>query len=84
MSYKLVKETPTYRFYSWGGGQTKARRYPVIGGDYNGQRLTSIDLHNAGIHSEYVTFNRAGWRCKGHGSPPTQVHVHLSLLEPEE
>lgn len=81
--YELVTDRPKYRIYKistgyMSGSQTKAKKFPCIGGPKNGERLTQIDLNLEKLAEEYITYNYAsgGWR----GNPSTQVYIHRDLI----
>jgi hypothetical protein len=81
--YEMIKDYENYRRYritrGYGAGQeTQSKKATCIGGDFNGQRVTRIDLGIAGVRKQYYEYNRAGWTKDGRD---TIVFIHHSFLD---
>jgi hypothetical protein len=81
--YEIIKDKPNYRRYriieGYGTGtETQSKKFTCIGGDFNGQHVTRIDLILAGVYNQYYTYNRAGWTKDSRDS---QIFLHSSFID---
>lgn len=81
-TYQKLKESDTWveYIYSGAGGPrtTRANKYPVVGGPYDGQMLTSIDLEvdtNGDVRKGYFPYNRASGGTYNRLPIPKQIWV---------